>query len=351
MKPNPIDHSDLPKADIILLKGCSLSLMGIFIIGFSCLFWAGTVSPLLNGQSLITPTEAIATAMATAVAVVAMLLIMASIFVGIKPRREKASLSSAPGVKSLRLIDAAKPTESDTSKTKKHWTGVKRLASDDFGWGLFLGAAGVSLFATILPVAFACMLAHCQSNCEFIKALSACLALAIMPIGCWHFTVTTFMHLRNPILNIGLAENPIPIGGKAALVWEVDGDSSRIKNLKFELHGTQSTFVYVPPGDSSYCEELFEIIPIHETFKPKEIKAGSVMLSIPESTIHSLKSGSDQVIWTIKVTGEIPRWVDLEVSYLIAIVPPVLPKANQKPRTNVQTKNQPMPPVKNGALS
>ncbi len=347
------NQSHLPKADKILMKGLLLSFLGILVVGLSYGIWNELVSPLLNGQTLSEiPTEDIAAAMALAGIVIGVLLVMAGVFVGFKPRGEKSSLSSAPGVKSLRLTDAAKPIKSDTPKTKKHWTGVNRLTPDDFGWGLFLGAAGVSLGITVLcPIPFVNTIAYNQSNWEIVGSLFACIPFTCMAIGSWYFTVTTFMHLRNPILNIGLTENPIPLGGKAALVWEVDGDSSRIKNLKFELHGTQSTHAYQPPGEERYYEVLFEIIPIHEALKPKEIKAGSVMLNIPDSTIHSLKSGYDQVIWTIKVTGEIPRSVDLDISYPIAIVPPALPKVNQKPRTNAQTQHQPMPPVKNGALS
>ena len=320
-------------------------LLAFFGAAFCILGVATTLDPLARGESFSDLAPRTTDSILLLISVcICFLTLMSAMVVGFQSRRPKDELSTNRDAKLLTPI-TSKPR---IKTTKKHWSGVQRLQPNDVSWGEFLLLLTACLGFTILLVALTVDMV--KSGEPFWSIIGmACFSLPfyLLLTIAWHFTISTFMQLRNPILSLGVTKNPVALGEQTAVVWEMVGKTSCVKNLKFELNGKQvSEKKSKGQEERHYIEEVFEVIPFYQTCKPAEIKSGSMMLSIPEFTIHSLKSGFDEIVWTIVVTGEIFRWPNLKVGYTIGIVPPKIPNHLLQQGISQTKTNRPVPPVK-----
>lgn len=142
----------------------------------------------------------------------------------------------------------------------------------------------------------------------------------LIGLGLIGFWIYTFMTLFNPKVEIAMSNGAVPIGGEVDLAWEVIGNANRIRNLKIQIEGIESATYR--RGTSTYTDtETFLKIPIVETGANDEIQFGSTTISIPDTTMHSLDTGDNQIKWLVKVHGEIRLWPDVNDSLAFRVTP------------------------------
>ena len=48
---------------------------------------------------------------------------------------------------------------------------------------------------------------------------------------------------------------------------------------------------------------------------------GSARVTIPEDTMHSFEFGNTKVVWSLKVTGDVPSWPDVDEEFDFVVRP------------------------------
>lgn len=133
-------------------------------------------------------------------------------------------------------------------------------------------------------------------------------------------TIYTFLAMFNPVPVVVLSRQLIPLGGDANVSWKFDGRTGMIRTLKVVLQGEESA--RYRRGTSTYTStELFHEEVLLETSDPMEVAQGECDVLIPTDTMHSFNGGNNQILWRIRVHGDIPLWPDVKEDYSLRIVP------------------------------
>jgi hypothetical protein len=103
--------------------------------------------------------------------------------------------------------------------------------------------------------------------------------------------------LFNPRFALTL-EGGLAVGGSTTLHWKARGRVRRIGRWRIELEGTEKA-----------------------TARPIEMERGSTTVTLPADTMHSFDSGSNQIVWTLCLHGEIPFWPNLKDCFEITVAP------------------------------
>ena len=134
-------------------------------------------------------------------------------------------------------------------------------------------------------------------------------------LGVFHQLLALF----NPRPSLALSASTVPLGGSATLSWTFSGRVSRMTGLKVFLEGVEEA--RYRRGTRTHTDrETFAKIPVFES--PGGVaQSGSAEVRIPADTMHSFSGGSNRIIWTLKLAGEIPKWPDVTESVEIEVTP------------------------------
>ena len=123
----------------------------------------------------------------------------------------------------------------------------------------------------------------------------------------------------NPRPSLTLSSKAVPLGGSATLSWTFTGAVSRMTTLTVLLEGAEEA--KYRRGTRTYTDrEIFAKIPIFES-AGAVAQAGSADVRIPADTMHSFSGGSNRIVWTLKLSGQIPKWPDVTESVEIEVTP------------------------------
>lgn len=127
-----------------------------------------------------------------------------------------------------------------------------------------------------------------------------------------------FLVLFNPALRLTLSRGILTIGEPASLQWAFSGRASRIGRLAMVLEGREEA--RYRRGTNTYTDRaVFATVPILDTSQAFEIPAGSASFSIPWGTVPSLTATNNKIVWSLKVTCEIPGWPDSDDDFEIPV--------------------------------
>jgi len=125
---------------------------------------------------------------------------------------------------------------------------------------------------------------------------------------------------QNPIPLMTLSRQMLPLGSKADIEWNFEGNATSIRMLKVKLEGKEEATYR--RGTNTYTDhELFYSETIFESRLPTEITSGATTVEIPNDTMHSFNGGHNKVIWYLKVEGDIPFWPDIADTFPVRVVP------------------------------
>lgn len=134
------------------------------------------------------------------------------------------------------------------------------------------------------------------------------------------FVGMTFLNLFNPRIALAVNSQSIPLGGTLDVRWNFRGAVSRIRHLRIFLEGREEA-TYRRGTRTSTDREVFARLPIIETAEPLRIRDGSAQLVIPDRLMHTWDGGSNEIVWELKVAGEIPRYPDVSEDFHFTVLP------------------------------
>ncbi|GIW97163.1 MAG: hypothetical protein KatS3mg111_0496 [Pirellulaceae bacterium] len=129
-----------------------------------------------------------------------------------------------------------------------------------------------------------------------------------------------FLSLWNPIVEIGISNAAVPLGSQVDVAWQTEGNVARIRRLVVSIVGTEKA-TYTR-GTSTYTDtEVFLTIEVANTEAPEQMRFGTATVTIPIDTMHSFQANNNEIVWTIRVKGDIARWPDINEEFPFRVRP------------------------------
>ena len=133
--------------------------------------------------------------------------------------------------------------------------------------------------------------------------------------------------LFNPRPTLTLKSCDISLGDPVHVSWKYTGQTSSIRQMKLVLHGKEQA--EYRRGTSTYHdEETFVEISLVDTTDPFTIMSGEAETSIPTDSMHSFEGGHNKIVWSLKITGDIAFWTDVQEEFTIVVSPKLLTEQN-----------------------
>jgi hypothetical protein len=137
--------------------------------------------------------------------------------------------------------------------------------------------------------------------------------------GLWGLVVYFLMAALNPRPRIILDSLTVPLGGKVAFQWEINGALNRLQNLRIYLEGREVA-IY-KRGTRTYTDtHAFFIGELVHLQSGNLAPMGHSALIIPSDTMHSFESLHNKIRWYIVIHGEIPRWADMKEEFEFVVL-------------------------------
>jgi len=129
-----------------------------------------------------------------------------------------------------------------------------------------------------------------------------------------------FLNLWNPVVEIGVSNAAVPLGGQVDVAWQTEGNVARIRRFVVSIVGTEKA-TYTR-GTSTYTDtEDFLTIEVANTEDPEQMRFGTGTVTIPTDTMHSFQANHNEILWTIRVKGDIPKWPDIDEKFPFRVRP------------------------------
>jgi hypothetical protein len=129
-----------------------------------------------------------------------------------------------------------------------------------------------------------------------------------------------FLALFNPRPRLTLSRRRIPLGGSATLDWSFLGSASRISRVLVRVEGREEC--RYRRGTTTYTDKnVFATIPVFDAPGEAGARAGNASFTIPAGAMHSFSAPDNKIIWTLKFTGEIPKWPDVSEDFELDVRP------------------------------
>ena len=132
--------------------------------------------------------------------------------------------------------------------------------------------------------------------------------------------IGSFLALFNPRVILNARTNSVPLGGDFHFEWTIRGQIGRLQKLRIVLVGREEA-TYHAGKSSNTATQVFAEIPVLETTEREIINQGQARITIPSDLMHSFNGGSNRISWRLQVSGEIPRWPDLDQEHTIQVLP------------------------------
>ena len=154
---------------------------------------------------------------------------------------------------------------------------------------------------------------------------AGCLTLFLIPfvlvgVGALIALVQQLLVLFNPRVRLTLAPGVLMTGGMAYLQWHLSGRGGGVRRLRIVLQGREEAR-YRRGTNTHTDREVFATLPVADTAQPYEIPAGNARIDLPAATLPSFTAADNKIVWSFKVTCEIPFWPDSEDEYEVVVRP------------------------------
>jgi len=130
----------------------------------------------------------------------------------------------------------------------------------------------------------------------------------------------SFLSLFNPRPIITMLTPELWLGGRLDIRWQFSGNAGRIRQLKIQLEGEERA-TYRRGTTTHTDKETFAKIQLVDTTMSSEIASGQATIDIPLRTMHSFKSGRNEIAWSMLVDGDIRFWPNVSQRFTLVILP------------------------------
>jgi hypothetical protein len=142
----------------------------------------------------------------------------------------------------------------------------------------------------------------------------------LIGLGLVWAVVRATLTLLNPKPTLTLSADSVPVGGSLTLQWELHGATGRLRNLTILLIGREEAR-YRRGTTTTTDRHTFYERPIMEASDTMRIERGMATLAIPRNTMHSFTADDNKIVWSLKVTGEIGFFPDVDETFDILVRP------------------------------
>ncbi len=150
------------------------------------------------------------------------------------------------------------------------------------------------------------------------------LAVGIVLIGA---VIYQWMALHNPKAEVTITPGSPTLGERLDLKWRLTGHAEKLRNLRIVLEAREEA-TFRQGTRTSTDRKTFLKIEAASAQDCAAISEGRASVTLPVDTMPSFKSDNNRIIWSLIVTGEIPRWPDLMEEFVIEVhpaTPPAMP--------------------------
>ena len=142
----------------------------------------------------------------------------------------------------------------------------------------------------------------------------------LVGLGLVFGAIRQFLVLFNPRPRLTLTPGALVLGESAYLQWSFAGRVGRVRRLVVVLEGREEA-QYRRGTDTHTDRHVFATVPVLDTDQPFAITGGSTGFAVPADTVPTFKAEHNKVLWTLKVSCEIPGWPDSEDDYEVLVRP------------------------------
>jgi hypothetical protein len=142
----------------------------------------------------------------------------------------------------------------------------------------------------------------------------------LVGVASFAFVGHCFLALANPRPRLTLLPGRPRLGDRLRLEWTFSGRAGRLGHLRIFLEGREEA-TYRRGTDTHTDREVFATYDLVDTANDWEIPRGTTEIDFPAETMHSFAAASNNIVWEIKVEGEIARWPDVNQNFPITISP------------------------------
>lgn len=129
-----------------------------------------------------------------------------------------------------------------------------------------------------------------------------------------------FLAMFNPKPVLSVTPGSPSLGDRVNVEWSFTRNPERLRSLRIVVEGREEATYR--RGTTTYTDRnAFTTIVLLDTQSSMEIARGNRSVTIPEDTMHSLEGNNNKIIWTIKMTGPIKNWPDIDEEFPLVVQP------------------------------
>lgn len=133
-------------------------------------------------------------------------------------------------------------------------------------------------------------------------------------------TLRQLLVLFNPRLRLTLNPGTLRLGETAYLQWSFTNQAAGVRRLSIVLQGREEA--QYRRGTTTHTDrETFATVTVIDTSEPFTIANGSASFGVPADAVPSFKAHHNKIIWSLKVSCDIPHWPDSEEEYEVLVGP------------------------------
>jgi hypothetical protein len=141
----------------------------------------------------------------------------------------------------------------------------------------------------------------------------------VIGIGMVFFTIHSFWGLFSPRVRLRLSQGVVGLGESVELSWEFAGRIDKVRDLRLQLVARQESDEGSGKNRRTR-KDIFYTADLAHFTSANDVRAGSVLCTIPSDHAPSDSEGSQRVVWTIKLKAAIEFGADLNDEYPIHVV-------------------------------
>jgi hypothetical protein len=132
--------------------------------------------------------------------------------------------------------------------------------------------------------------------------------------------IRTFLTLFAPKPTLTLSADSVPVGGQLTLQWQMSGAVGRLRSLKIALNAREEA-TYRRGTTTTTDKHTFYDVSIVEATDTSRIERGMTTVTIPRNAMHSFRADDNKIIWSLRVTGDIGFFPDVDETFDIQVRP------------------------------
>jgi len=142
----------------------------------------------------------------------------------------------------------------------------------------------------------------------------------LVGLGMAGYVIYTALAYFNPRIEIAVGASAVPLGGEIRLKWRLHGRAGRIRKFLLGIEASEAATYRRGTSTVTDTEVFFRQI-VFESEDPREFSSGKAVFAIPRNSMHSFDAPNNKIVWELVVTGEIPRWPDLDERFELTVLP------------------------------